>query len=216
MEVLMTISIRQETPSDYRRVEEITREAFWNLYFPGCSEHYVVHHMRQDEAFLAELSFVIEKEGEIVGSIFYTRSQIIGQDQTLDTISFGPVSIKPGLHRQGLGKQLIEYSIEKAKSLGHKVIVTLGYPYHYEPYGFKSGKHYNVSMADGKYYKGLLVLPLEEHALEGISGYASFADVLDDVDKDDLEKFDLQFPKKEKAYKPSQKEFAEASGQLDE
>ena len=213
----MNINIRLEGAEDYRRVEEVAREAFWNLYFPGCNEHYVIHKMRTHPDFIPELTFLIEADGDIAGSIFYTRSKIVSDDKTsFETITFGPVSIHPSMHRKGLGKKLIEHSIEKAKELGHKAIVTLGYPYHYAPYGFKGGKAYGLAMADGKFYTGLLALPLHEGALDGISGRVFFADVLDDPDQGAVEAFDSSFPFKEKGFQESQRAFEEASGQLDE
>ncbi len=210
----MRIILRHEIPEDYRTVEEITREAFWNLYFPGCDEHFVVHTLRNHPTFLPKLSFVIEYNGKLVGSIFYTKSQIVTPKGNIDTVTFGPVSIHPDFHRQGLGKELITHSIDAAKKAGHQAIMILGYPYHYEPYGFCGGKRYGIAMSDGNYYKGLQVLPLFEGALDGINGEASFSDVFD-VNNEDVEKFDATFSLKEKKAVPSQKEFEIASQQLD-
>jgi predicted N-acetyltransferase YhbS len=212
----MNIIIRNEEEKDYRKVEEVAKEAFWNLYFPGGHEHYVVHKMRQHKDFIKELSFVIEVDGEIAGAIFYTHSKIIKEDgREYKTISFGPVFIEPKFHRKGLGKKLISHSIAVAKKMGYSAILTLGYPYHYEPYGFLGGKKYNISMPDGKFYKGLLVLPLYEGALDNISGYASFSDALDVTDEE-VDKFDLSFPSKEKKYQESQKEYEDTISLLDE
>lgn len=213
----MKITIRHEKIDEYKATENVAREAFWNLYVPGCQEHLVLHKIRKSKDFIPELSFVIEVDNEIVGGIFYTHSKIISSDRTEHkTISFGPVFIHPKFHRQGLGRKLISHSIEKAKEMGCRAIITLGYPYHYEPYGFTGGKKYNISMVDGKFYKGLLVLPLYEGALKGISGHAVFADELSDVDEKELEQFDKQFPHKENCVQASQKEFAIACTALDE
>lgn len=213
----MDIVIRHEKPEDCKVVEEVAREAFWNLYFPGCSEHFVIHKLRKHADFIPELSFVIEVDGEVAGSIFYTKSKIVSEDgKSLDTITFGPVSISPDKHRMGLGRQLIEHSIELAREMGHPAILTMGYPYHYEPYGFEGGKAYKVSMPDGKFYKGLLVLPLYEGALDDVSGYAVFSDVLEEPTKEELDAFDKQFPYKEKKVQESQKEFEIAATMLDE
>jgi len=213
----MNIVIRHEESKDYRRVEEVVREAFWNLYHPGCSEHAVIHQMRDHEDFMPDLSFVIEVDGEIVGSIFYTHSKILmGDGREIKTITFGPVSILPSMHRKGLGKKLIEHSIAVAKELGHRAILTMGYPYHYEVYGFRGGKKYGISMPDGKFYKGLLVLPLYEGALDNISGHAYFSEGLNPPSEEVLDAFDKEFPHKEKGYQESQKEFEEAATLLDE
>lgn len=212
----MNIKIRHENKNDYRAVEEVAREAFWNLYFPGCAEHAVVNKMRKSKDFIPELSFVIEVDGKIAGAIFYTHSKIVSDDnKEFDTISFGPVFISPKFHRMGLGRKLITHSIEEAKKLGHKAITTLGYPYHYEPYGFVGGKKYNISMEDGKFYKGLLVLPLYEGVLDNISGYVVFSEVLD-ATEEEIEEFDKSFPYKEKKVQDSQKEFEISCSMLDE
>ncbi|MGL4819966.1 MAG: GNAT family N-acetyltransferase, partial [Bacilli bacterium] len=183
--------------------------------FPGAHEHYVVHVMRNHPDYIKELSFVIEVDGEIAGAIYYTKSTIVAPDKTIHpTVSFGPVFIAPKYHRQGLGRQLITHSIEAARQMGHRAILTLGYPYHYEPYGFKGGKKYNISMPDGLFYQGLLVLPLADGALDNIAGYAVFSDVFE-VTNEDVDAFDTQFPPKEKKVQNSQIEYEQAVGLLD-
>ncbi len=210
------MKIRNEKEPDYKTVENLAREAFWNLYFPGCHEHFVVNKMRNHKDFIKELTFVIEVDNQIVGAIFYTHSNIVSSNNTKHkTISFGPVFIDPKFHRQGLGRKLITHSIEHAKAMGFRAILTLGYPYHYETYDFLGGKKYNISMPDGKFYKGLLVLPLYEKALENISGYAEFSDVFDVTDEEVAE-FDKQFSIKEKKVQESQTEYELACAMLDE
>lgn len=212
----MNIEIRKEDPRDYRKVEEVAREAFWNLYFPGAAEHVAVNKLRKSKDFIPELTYVIEIDGEISGAIFYSHSKVVSVDGTEHkTISFGPVFISPSMHRIGLGRKLISHSINEAKKLGYRAITTLGYPYHYEPYGFLGGKVYNISMADGNFYKGLLVLPLYEGALNNISGYAVFSDALEPTEEE-IEEFDKNFPYKEKKVQESQREFKITSSMLDE
>lgn len=210
--------IRHETPQDYLATENICRDAFWNLYFPGAHEHFVLHRMRTHEDFLPELSFILEVEGKIAGGIFFTRSQIIpnsADKAPIQTVSFGPVFIAPNFHRQGLGRRLISHAIEKAKEAGHKAILTLGYPYHYSPYGFAGGKKYGISMPDGKFYQGLLALPLQERSLDGITGYVQFSEVFE-TNPDEADIFDKKFPPKEKKILPCQAEYERACAMLDE
>ncbi len=211
----MKVNIRLENSSDYRKVEEVAREAFWNLYIPGCVEHCAIHKLRKSKEFIPELTFVIEADGEIIGSIFYSHSKVV-DDKGVEhkTITFGPVSILPRYHRQGFGKLLIEHSIQAAKNMGHKAIITLGYPYHYEPYGFRSGKKYGICMPDRKFYKGLLVLPLYEGALEDVSGRAYFSEALNTTEEECLE-YDKSFSFKEKKVEESQKEYEIACSLLD-
>ena len=126
------ITIRNEKEADYRVVEEITRKAFWNLYAPGCNEHYLVHIMRSHKDFLPELDFVIEVDGQIIGNIMYTKAKLVDESgEEKEILTFGPVCILPEYQRKGSGKKLIEYSFEKAAALGYDVIVIFGHPGNY-------------------------------------------------------------------------------------
>ena len=198
----MKLNIRLEEPNDFFAVENLTREAFWNLYKPGCNEHLIIHNLRNHSDYLAELSFVIEADGILAGSIFYSKSKIIHTNgKELETITFVPVSIHPSLHKKGLGRALITYSIEKAKKLNHRAILIGGFPYHYKTYGFVGAKKYNIGMSDGNFYTGILALPLREGALDGIqNGVIQFSDAFE-PNEDSLDSFDSEFEPKEKKVK---------------
>lgn len=211
----MKINIRHEEPKDYMQVEEMTREAFWNLYCPGCNEHLIVHNMRKHPDFIPELSFVIEKDNQIIGSIFYTHSKVLSKDGTEHkTITFGPVSILPKYHRKGFGSAIIEHSIEEAKRLGYSAIIIGGYRYHYETYGFTGAKKYGISLPDGNFYTGIMALPLYPGALDGINGSVFFSDAMD-PDERALADFDKLFPAKEKHIEESQHKFEKAISEID-
>ena len=121
-----TFRIRRETQEDYRRVEELTRRAFWNLYVPGCSEHYLAHILRDHADFIPELDLVAELEGSIIGNIMYTKASLTDEDGTEKPIlTFGPISVLPEYQRQGCGKALIEASFRKAAELGYDVVVKM-------------------------------------------------------------------------------------------
>ncbi|MDL2234089.1 N-acetyltransferase [Tyzzerella sp. OttesenSCG-928-J15] len=211
----MNINIRRENPGDYRQVEHITREAFWNLYRPGCDEHYMAHHLRNHEDFIPELTFVIELDGQIVGSIFYSKSKVVADDgRQWETITFGPVSISPELHRQGLGRKLITHSIEQAKKLGYRAIMIGGFTYHYHPYGFVGTKKYSITMPDGKYYTGIMALPLYDGALDGVRGKLHFSEGMY-PDEAGFEEYDKAFPEKEKLVLSHQANFETAAAEID-
>ncbi|MGG5317710.1 GNAT family N-acetyltransferase [Enterococcus sp. AZ072] len=211
----MKVTIRNEEEKDYRIVEEITREAFWNLYAPGAVEHFIAYSIRKHPDYLPELSFVIELDGKIIGSIIYTKAKVVdskGVEHPL--VSFGPVSILPEYHRQGFGRKLIEHSINEAKKLGHKAIIIGGFTYHYHPYGFVGSKKYNLAMPDGKFYTGIMVLPLYEGALDGISGTIHFSDAMY-PDESAFAEYDATFPEKEKKVLPCQAKFEKAVSEID-
>jgi putative acetyltransferase len=200
--------IRNEKEDDYPIVEEVTREAFWNLYFPGCNEHYLVHQMRHHPDFIKELDFVAEYNGKVVGNIMYTKAQLIDeQGLKIDIISFGPLSVLPEFQRKGIGASLINHTKKIAINTGIKAIVILGDPHNYCKHGFKSSKDYYISDIDGNYPYGLLVLELEEGVLSGHKWKYKYSNVYE-VNENEAEEYDKKFPKKEKGYKYSQEVFS--------
>ena len=123
------IIIRNETEKDYRAVEELTREAFWNVYKPGADEHYFVHTMRNHPDFIPELAFVLEKDGEIIGNIMYTKAWLEDEaGNRKEILSFGPLCVAPKYQRQKLGKILIEHSFDVARKMGYDVNINFGNP----------------------------------------------------------------------------------------
>ena len=112
-------TIRPEREEEYREVEKLVRESFWNVYRPGCSEHYVIHVLRDDPAFVKELDFVMEKDGKLIGQNIFMKTIIEADDgRTIDVLTMGPIGIAPELKRQGYGKAILDYSLEKAAEMG--------------------------------------------------------------------------------------------------
>ena len=113
------ITFRNETPADYRAVENLVRESFWNVYRPGCQEHYILNQLRNDPAFVHELAFVMEKDGKLIGQNIFVRAFIKADDgKNIPIMTMGPICITPELKRQGYGKILLDYSLDKAKEFG--------------------------------------------------------------------------------------------------
>lgn len=199
--------IRNERQEDYREVEEMARKAFWNLYIPGCDEHYLAHVMREHQDFIAELDLVIEADQRIIGNVMYTKSWLVDEDGAeKEILTFGPVCVLPEFQRKGYGKALLEVSFEKASELGYDAIVIFGNPGNYVSRGFKSCKKYNVSLENEVFPSAMLVKELKPGALKGKKWTYRDSSVYD-VDRQAAEKFDLQFEKMEKEYRPSQEEF---------
>lgn len=202
----MELIIRNETEADYRAVEELTREAFWNLNFPGCNEHYLVHVIRSHSDFIPELDLVAELDGKIVGNVIYTKSKLTDENGSeKDILTFGPLSVAPEYQRRGIGKALLESSFEKALVLGYDTIVIFGSPSNYISRGFKSCKKYNISI-NGYFPTAMLVKELKENALDGRKMFFSESPAFD-IDEKAADEFDKTFEPKEKAYRISQEEF---------
>ena len=119
--------IRNETEKDFRAVENLVREAFWNVYRPGCLEHYVIHVLRGDPAFVKELDFVMELDGELIGQNVFVKTHIDADDgRRVEVLTMGPIGISPALKRRGYGKKLLDYSLEKAKEMGFSAVLFEG------------------------------------------------------------------------------------------
>lgn len=201
------IQIRNEQKSDYQIVEDIIREAFYNMYVPGCMEHYLVHIMRGHEDFIPELDFVLELDGKVIGNIMYTKAKLTDENgEEKEIITFGPVSILPKYQRMGYGKLLMEHSFKRAVELGYDTIVIFGSPANYVSRGFKSCKKYNLCVEGGGYPAGMLAKELKEGAFDGRKWIYSGSPVMD-VDEQEAIRFDDALPPMAKEYRPSQDEF---------
>lgn len=212
----MDIVLRNETEEDYRIVEELTREAFWNLYVPGCSEHYLVHTMRDSELFIPELDFVALLNGKIVGNIMYTHSMVAeGDDRIFPVITFGPVSVLPKYQNKGIGSKLIEHTIKLAKEMGYPAIFIYGDPAYYKRFGFVPAENYGIRNSAGLYAAALLICELSRGAFDEMSGKFIEGDIFQ-LEEKEVTEFDAQFPQKEKCHMPSQEKFKEISAMVHE
>ena len=201
------ITIRPETESDDRAVENLTREAFWNVYRPGCMEHYVLHCFRTDPAFVPELDLVMELNGTLIGHIMYARSEIACSDgRALPIMTFGPISIAPEYKRQGYGKCLLDYSMEKAKEMGAGALAITGNILFYGKSGFVPAKSKGIRYADDPDASYLLIKELTPGFLSGISGTYKDPEgyFVCERDPDGFAQFEATFPEKEKQKLPGQ------------
>ena len=205
---VMEIILRLEEEKDYRIVEELTREAFWNIHFPGCDEHLLIHNLRKTNEFIKKLDFVAIENNKIVGNIVYVKSKIKNNDMEHNVLTFGPISVLPEYQNKGIGGKLINHTIDLSKEMGHKGIIIYGDPEYYKRFGFIASKQYKITNKDKKYPVALLVLELYSNALNGIEGVFDEGKVYE-VDKKELDDFDKSFCKKEKGYSKTQDRFNE-------
>lgn len=198
---------RRETPQDYFAVETLVRESFWNVYRPGCTEHYVLHCLREDPAFVPELDLVMELNGELIGQVIYVRSHILcANGRKLPILTFGPIGIAPRYKRQGYGKQLLDASLEKARELGAGAAAITGNIDFYGKSGFVPAKEKGVCYADDPEADYFLIKELIPGFLDGVTGTYSDPEgyFVADRDPEAFEAFDALFPKKEKLRLPGQ------------
>lgn len=199
--------IRLEEEKDYRAVEELIRESFWNVYRPGCSEHYVIHTLRSDPAFVRELDFVMERDGRLIGQNLFTRTIIETDDGgTLPVLTMGPICITPELKRQGYGKILLDYSLQKAAEMGFGAVLFEGNIDFYGKSGFDYARNFAIryhDLPEGADDSFFLCKELQPGYLDGVSGVYQTPQGYY-VDDADVEEFDKTFPHKEKLKLPGQ------------
>ena len=200
-------TIRLEQPADYAAVEFLVREAFWNVYRPGCLEHYVLHVLRDDPAFVKELDFVMEKDGELIGQNMFMKTVIEADDgRKIPILTMGPIGITPPLKRQGYGKFLLDYSLQKAAAMGFGAVLFEGNIAFYGKSGFSYASDFGIryhDLPDGADSSFFLCKELVPGYLAGVTGvYQTPAGYY--VDEAAAEEFDKQFPKKEKLKLPGQ------------
>lgn len=192
------LTIRPELLSDYRETENMVREAFWDVYKPGCNEHLVLHKLRDAAAFVKELDLVACVGDKIVGNIVYSEAEIAdGEDQRSIVLCMGPLSVLPAWQGKGIGSSLMKQSIDKARSLGYKAVVIFGDPGYYHRFGFKNAKEYNIQTPQGENFDAFMALELFENGLSGIQGKFQ-EDPVFQPENSELERFDKDFPYKEK------------------
>ena len=199
--------VRLETQEDCREVENLVRESFWNVYRPGCSEHYVIHVLRDDPAFVPELDFIMERDGKLIGQNMFMRTVIEADDgRVIPVLTMGPICITPELKRQGYGKQLLDDSLEKAAAMGFGAVLFEGNIGFYGKSGFDYARNFGIRYhdlpegADDSFFLCRELIPGYLDDVTGVyqtpQGYY--------VDDADVEEFDKAFPPKEKLRLPGQ------------
>ena len=199
----MNITIRSETEADYRETENITREAFWDLYQPGCDEHLVLHQLRQSDAFIHELDLVACEGDRIIGNIVYTRAMVKDGDQEKEVLCMGPLSVLPEYQHKNVGSFLLRTTISMARKMGFPAVVIFGDPEYYHRFGFVNAEKFGIQTSEGKNMDAFMALDLAGKGLDDVCG-KFYEDNAFQATKEDLEKFDLKFPPKEKHTKPDQ------------
>ncbi len=199
--------IRLENNNEHREVENLVRESFWNVYRPGCTEHYVLHQLRNDPAFVPELDFVMEKDGKLIGQNMFMRAFITADDgRNIPIMTMGPICISPEFKRKGYGKKLLDYSLEKAAELGASALCFEGNIDFYGKSGFTYAREFGIryhGLPEGADDSFFLCKELKTGYLDGITGvYAPPQGYF--VDEAETEEFDRLFPPKEKLKLPGQ------------
>lgn len=193
--------IRLEKEEEQREVETLVRECFWNVYRPGCSEHYVLHTLRTNPAFVKELDFVMERNGTIIGQNVFVRANVRSDEgRDIPVLTMGPICITPDLKCQGYGKALLDFCLQKAKELGFGAVLIEGNIGFYGKSGFDFAETFGIryhGLPDGEDASFFLCKELISGYLDGVKGVYQTPQAYF-VEDSDVETFDKSFPYKEK------------------
>ncbi|MBR5796022.1 MAG: N-acetyltransferase [Erysipelotrichaceae bacterium] len=201
------MDIRLEQRTDYKEVELLIREAFWNIYRPGCYEHFIVHNLRYDSSFINKLDYVIEEDGRIIAHIVYSSNKLITDENTETVVTLGPICVHPDYQKQGYGRKLMEHTLNLAQEMGIPYVFVVGIENFYTKFGFedasKYGIQYNDLTEDTPFF---MVKVFDEEKINSINGIYKDNELFK-VDKEELEKFDQKFPPKQKEKREGQLDF---------
>jgi len=201
----MEIIIRPERSEDHYAAELVAKRAFWNLHYPGCDEHYLVHLLRSDKDYIPELSRVAECDGRVVGAIYYSRSAVRSEDGSdIEVLTFGPLCVDPDYQNRGIGGRLLRDTMELARGMGHKAIIIFGEPGYYPRFGFVTCDRFGITTHDGANFDAFMGIELVPGALDGVTGCFYESEVYSSLPPEAVEDYDKSFPYMEKLVLPGQ------------
>ena len=167
----MNITIRKVNNTEFYQTEFLTRETFWNLYNPGCTEHLMLHNLRHSNAYVEQLDLVALHQGEIIGHIISTKAKVIDDDKIEHEVLYvGPFAIDSKYQGKGIGTQLLHHAIEEAKKMGFNGMILFGNPVYYHRFGFKNAQKYKITTKDGSNFDPFMALELQDNGLVNIQG----------------------------------------------
>jgi len=194
----MEINIKQTEKEFFYQTENLTREAFWNVYKPGCDEHLVLHNLRKSEDYIKELDLVAFSDQQIVGHIISSKAKIVDtMNLEHEILCLGPISVLPEFQNKGIGSKLIEHSISLARRLGYIGMILFGNPDYYHRFGFKNAKAFGITTKDLQNFEPFMALQLQEKGMERLKG-KFYEDEAYTIDQNELTALEKKFPVKEK------------------
>ena len=194
----MEVHIQPTTGKEFPSTENITREAFWNIYRPGCVEHLILHNLRNSKSYILELDLVAVIDNEIVGHIISTKAKTVDSlNNEHEVLCVGPLSVLPEYQKQGIGSKLIDESIRIAKKQGFSGMILFGNPEYYHRFGFVNAQEYSITTKEGQNFEPFMALELQNNGLKNSNGRFIEDDVFE-VQPEQLFEFEKKFSYKEK------------------
>lgn len=193
----MNIIIRKTKKSEYYQTEYLTREAFWNLYQPGCCEHFILHNLRKSDSYISELDLVAIYNNDIIAHVISTKAKITNAlNSEKEVLCLGPIAVKAEYRSKGVGTALINESIRNAGKVGFPAIILFGNPDYYKRFGFVNAEKFSITTKDYQNFDAFMALELFDNSLKNINGCFFESEAFSI--KDSEMEFEKLFPYKEK------------------
>lgn len=202
--MLEHLIIREETEADYYAAELMAKRAFWNLHRPGCDEHYLVHLLRDDPAYIPALSRVAELDGKIVGGIWYSRARVVNGEKETPVLAFGPLCVDPAFQKKGVGGELLTCTLALARQMGHRAVIIYGEPEYYPRFGFRTCEIFGITTPQGRNFPAFMGLELLPDSLAGVCGKFYETETFEKLPPDEVDEYDKNFPYMPKLKLPGQ------------
>jgi len=171
------ITVRPESPSDYKAIYEINERAF-----KRSDEALLIENLRESDYFIPELSFVAEKNKQVIGHIVFSLVDVRNDKGAVSQIlSLAPMAVSPDFQKQGVGFLLVKQGLKKCRESGFKAVVVVGHPEYYPRFGFTSARAKGLTLPFDAPDEAFLVAELLPGALEDISGAIVYPPAFDDV-----------------------------------
>ncbi len=194
----MNLYFRKINHTEFYHTEFLTRETFWNLYNPGCTEHLLLHNLRNCDAYIEDLDLVVLDDDKVIGHIISTRAKVVNNDNfKYEVLYVGPFSIDYQYQNKGIGTQLLNYAVQEAQKMKFNGMILYGNPDYYHRFGFKNTQEYKITTKDGLNFEPFMALELQKDGFQNVEG-KFFEDKATQIDENQLNKFEAQFPRKEK------------------
>lgn len=218
---LETEIMRLEEEKDYLKVENLVRDAFWNIYRPGAYEHLIVHNLREDPSLIKDLAYIIEEDDEIIGHINYSKGKLNlykknnqGMEKINDwneeAVVLGPIAINPKYQNQGYGFRLIKHTLRLAKNKNIPYVFVIGDENYYNRFGFESASKYNLFLegTDTSGENPFFMIKVFKNTFEDTDYERGifYNPKVFNVTPEDVDKFDENFEYKEKKVQEGQLE----------
>lgn len=192
------ITIRRETPGDYYQTERMAQRAFWNKYQPGCDEHYLIHKLRRDSAYLPEISRIAVLNEAVVGCIMYSKARVTDGENQYEVATFGPLCVDPDFQGRRIGEKLVRETLKLAAAAGIPGVIIYGEPDYYPRLGFRTCDHFDITTPEGENFDAFMGYELKKNGFEKMRGKFYLSEVFHQLPESEINNFNKRFPEMKK------------------